>query len=171
MEIKQQLVGQLIIFYEFYKMENRENSSNLEFINIAKDALRKGLDEKKIFKILRKEGLFDEESEKIIFQALEEIRLERLDNPDLENVKPKKDNRLFKWIIPEIIISIIAVSIFPFRIPPSKGLKKFSVFVVLAIMIWMVYSSITTKENQQSNSEKEFLQQLKILEQLQKNLQ
>ena len=150
----------------------KENLANREFINIAKDGLQKGFDEKKIFKILRKEGLFDEESEKILFTALEEMRGDQLANPDLKIVKPKKDNRLFKWAILEIIISIIALSIFPFRIPPSKGLKKFSLFLVLVTIAWMVYSWFTETKNPKSHSsEKELLQQLQTIEQLQKSFQ
>jgi hypothetical protein len=150
----------------------KENLANREFINIAKDGLQKGFDEKKIFKILRKEGLFDEEVEKILFQTLEEMRQERLANPDLEIVKPKKNNRLFKWTILEIIVSIIALSIFPFRIPPSKALKKFSVFLILVTLAWVAYYSfIETKKTQLHNSEKELLQQLKTIWQLQKDFQ
>ena len=151
--------------------KSKEDLTNRELVDIAKDALQKGFDEKKIFKILRKEGLFDEESEKILFQAFEEIHREVVANPGLESAKTKKNNRLFKWPILEIIISIIAFSIFPFRIPPSKALKKFSVFLILVILVWAFYSALGTKNSQTHNSEKELLQQLKTIQQLQKDFQ
>jgi len=154
--------------------KTQENLANQEFVDIAKDALKKGFNERKIFKILRKEGLFDEESEKIIFQALEEIRKEQLANSSLENIKPEKakekNNQLFKSVILEILISIIAFSIFPFRVPPSRGLKKFSLLAILAVIAWAAYSLFAVTKNPEANqSEKELLQQLKTFEQLQKS--
>lgn len=141
------------------------------FIRVAKQALRESKSHDQIVKILRKEGLFDEDADKVIDQAWNEFSKEG----DIKTEPQKKlgENQVFRWKILDFPLTVAAFLVYPFRIPPSRGLKFFTLFLLIIMVAWWAYSystgggGISSDSIPGGGSEKELMNQLKTLQQYQ----